>query len=138
MTPMNSEPLQEDLLDELTRLVARPRPLVQDVLARLLGTLTRRFDPPLLAKLGSFPMTAWPAISAPNGPARDLWSCGASAGLSPEEVFTTLAVLDDHIRRRYGSDSWSRLSDWAPRLACRYGLATNPSAGEAARTFPSL
>ena len=135
---MHREPLQENLLDELTRLVGRPKPLIQYVLGQLLDALSNEFDQGLLAALGPFPMTSWPAIAADCGATGTLWDAALTAGLSPEEVFTALAVLDDHVRRSYGNDSWSRVPDWGPRLACRYNLETAPARAAApGRPFPS-
>lgn len=133
---MHREPLQEDLVEELTRLVGRPKPMIQDVLGRLLDALSGGFDRDTLLELATFPLTAWPAIAARSRAATGLWDAALSAGLTPEEVLTALAVLDDHVRRRYGADSWARMADWGPRLRCRYNLAAGPPAGSEA-AFPS-
>ncbi len=133
---MVREPLQEDLVEELTRLVGRPKPIIQDVLARLLDALAENFDGAVLGCLATYPMTAWSAIAAPRLAARDLSDVALSAGLSPEEALTALAVLDDHVRRCYGADSWARLEDWGPRLRCRYELPTAAPA-PSRRAFPS-
>lgn len=129
---MAREPLQEDLLDALTRLVGRPLPVVQEALARLLGGLSRHLGHELLAAMGPFPLTSWHALCPCPESGRQVWADVQATGLSAEEVFTALAVVDDHVRRRYGSDAWSRLDEWSPNLAGRYELPI-PPAGRPAR-----
>ncbi len=125
---MYREPLQEDLLDELTRLVGRPQPVVQDALARLLQCLDRHFETDALGALGDYPMTAWPAIAHDPQGTDLLWRTMMAAGLSAEEVLTALAVVDDHVRRRYGNRAWARVREWGPLMAGRYDLACAPEA----------
>jgi hypothetical protein len=129
---MPREPLHEDLLDALTRLVGRPRPVVQEALARLIGGLSRHLGHDLLGAMGPFPLTSWHALCPRPDAARQVWADVQGAGLSAEEVFTALAVVDDHVRRRYGSDAWARLDDWSPNLAGRYDLPI-PHAGQVQR-----
>ncbi len=119
---MYREPLHEDLLDELTRLVGRPQPVIEEALGRLLETLASEFDPLLLAQLGPFPMTAWASLAPELASTRRLWSAVVGTGLTAEEVFTAFAVIDDHVRRRYGNDAWPRAADWWSALAvqCRH------------------
>lgn len=116
------EPIQENLLEELSRLVGRPVPVVHEALASLLRVLVHEFREESLTPLAEFPMTAWQAL-APNDPGtRRLWSAAVGAGLTAEESFTALAVIDDHVRRGFGADAWPRVKEWAPRLAGRYDL----------------
>ncbi len=129
---MAREPLHEDLLDALTRLVGRPLPVVQEALARLLGGLSRHLGRELLCDMGPFPLTSWHALCPHPASAAQVWADVQGAGLSAEEVFTALAVVDDHVRRRYGNDAWSRLEEWSPTLAGRYDLPI-PPAGRPAR-----
>lgn len=135
------EPLDENLLDEMTRLVGRPASVLRDVLAGLLGVVVEDLGSDLAHALSGFPMTSWQGL-APDAPVtRGLWSAVLSSGLTAEEVFTALAVVDDHVRRRYGSDAWTRVREWAPRLAGRYGLDMPWSAGtgiDAAGANPCL
>jgi hypothetical protein len=117
---MVGQPLQEDLLEELTRLVGRPSPVVRDAFSRLLGVLLREVDGEVARNLAAFPMTAWQSI-APGCPAlRNLWTATLSAGLTVEEVFTAFAVIDDHVRRRYGAEAWTTLAEWGPRFELKY------------------
>ncbi|GAB4371061.1 MAG: hypothetical protein Kow0062_06300 [Acidobacteriota bacterium] len=117
---MLREPLDENLLDELTRLVGRPAVVVREALARLMTVLNGSVDPELGRRLGAFPMTAWQAIDSGSPVVRAIWSAVVGAGMTTEEAFTALAVVDDHVRRRYGADAWSRVAEWGPRLAGRY------------------
>lgn len=125
---MYREPLQEDLLEELTRLVGRPVAVVHDAVARLLDTVVVGFDAALLRSLGPFPMTAWPSLAPDSPETRRLWSAVLGTGLTAEEVFTALAVVDDHVRRRFGNDAWFRVHDWCGVLAgqCRAAAANEP------------
>lgn len=117
---MVGQPLQEDLLEELTRLVGRPSPVVRDAFSRLLKVLLREVDEETARTLAMFPMTAWQSI-APGCPAlRNLWSATLSAGLTVEEVFTAFAVIDDHVRRRYGAAAWTVLAEWGPKFELKY------------------
>jgi hypothetical protein len=125
---MYRETLQEDLLAELSRLVGRPLSVVQDGLARLLECVESRFDADLLAALGPFPMTSWASLAADSAETGALWCATAAAGLTAEEGLTALAVVDDHVRRRYGNEAWSRVRDWGPQMAGRYELAPVMSA----------
>jgi len=135
---MNADILHEDLLEELARLVGRPRGLVQDMLARVLETVESTLEPELLGQLATFPMTSWPALTPAGAQTGAVWQAAVSTGLTTEEALTALAVLDDHVRRRYGSDSWARVQDWGPRMACRYNLATAaPGTAPSESTFPS-
>jgi hypothetical protein len=120
---MYREALQEDLLAELSRLVGRPLAVVQDGLARLLECVGTRFDTDLLGALGPYPMTAWASIAPDSVEADALWRATTAAGLTPEEGLTALAVVDDHVRRRYGNGAWSRIREWGPSMAGRYELA---------------
>ncbi len=116
---MLREPLDENLLDDLTRLVGRPAIVVREALARLMGALVDGVDRDLGRRLGAFPMTAWQSI-APDCPlTREIWSSVVGAGMTAEEAFTALAVVDDHVRRRYGADAWQNVAAWGPRLAGR-------------------
>ncbi len=124
MKPSMYEVVQEEnLLDELTRLVGRPVPVVREALTRLLGVLITGFDGEASRRLSAFPMTAWRAIDPQGRASLESWEAIVSAGLSVEEAFTALAVIDDHVRRCYGNTAWSRLRDWSHRLALRYDLA---------------
>ena len=134
---MLREPLDENLLDELTRLVGRPAIVVRDALARLMGTLVGGMDRELGRRLGAFPMTAWQSI-APGCPlAREIWSAVVGAGMTAEEAFTALAVVDDHVRRRYGADAWQHVAEWGPRLAGHYGPEPVPDGPARLSGFPS-
>lgn len=134
---MAREPLHEDLLDVLTRLVGRPLPVVQEALARLLDGVGHRLGQDRLLALGPFPLTAWRGLCAGTDAARQIWADIEGVGLSTEEVFTALAVIDDHVRRRYGTDAWARLNDWTPALAGRYKLRI-PPVGRAQRDAARL
>ncbi|MBP7147038.1 MAG: hypothetical protein KBD01_05800 [Acidobacteria bacterium] len=114
---MVRQPSQENLLDELARLVGRPGSVVGEALDNLLQVLLVDLDAETGRALGPYPMTAWQAL-APSVPVvRRAWVAAASAGLTTEEVFTALAVIDDHVRRRCGSDAWQRSAEWLPQLA---------------------
>ena len=119
---MYNKPTEENLLDEMARLIGRPFPVVQQALARLFGVLEVEFDPALARCLSPFPMTAWRALAPESSFSRQAWSAIASVGLTKEEVFTAVAVLDDHVRRYYGGDAWARWADWGRRLALRYEI----------------
>ena len=119
---MYREALDENLLDELTRLVGRPASVLRDVLAGMLRVVVEDLGADLANSLSSYPMTAWQGLAPDAQVTRGLWSAVLSSGLTAEEVFTALAVVDDHVRRRYGSDAWTAVQEWAPRLAGRYGL----------------
>ncbi|MFN7965809.1 MAG: hypothetical protein U0V87_09015 [Acidobacteriota bacterium] len=125
------EPIQENLLEELTRLVGRPLPVVHEALASLLSVLSNDFPEETLTSLAEYPMTAWQALAPHDPGTRRLWSAAVATGLTPEESYTALAVIDDHVRRGFGADAWQRVKEWAPRLAGRYDLdahvAANPS-----------
>ncbi len=123
---MFAEPLPENLVDELTRLVGRPMPVVQEALARLLTVIVEQCDQSAVGELAPFPLTAWQALAPDHPAARSLWSAVMSAGLTTEEVFTTLAVVDDHVRRRFGSDAWGGAADWGHRLIRQYGFDASP------------
>ena len=133
---MVGQPLREDLLEELTRLVGRPSPVIRDAFSRLLEVLLREVDAEVARTLSAFPMTAWQSI-APGCPAlRNLWSATLSAGLTVEEVFTAFAVIDDHVRRRYGANAWTSLAEWGPRFELKYlpeqaviGAGARPESG---------
>ena len=133
---MPGQPFREDLLEELTRLVGRPSPVIRDAFSRLLKVLLREVDEEVARTLAAFPMTAWQSI-APGCPAlRNLWSATLSAGLTVEEVFTAFAVIDDHVRRRYGADAWTSLAEWGPKFEMKYvpeqamlGVGTRPEPG---------
>ncbi len=123
---MFAEPLPENLVDELTRLVGRPMPVVREALARLLTVIVEQCDGASVSELAPFPLTAWQALAPGHPAARALWSAVMSAGLTTEEVFTTLAVVDDHVRRRFGSDAWSGATEWGDRLMRQYGFDAPP------------
>ncbi len=133
---MVRQPFHEDLLEELTRLVGRPAPVVRDAFSRLFKVLLREVDKDVARTLAAYPMTAWQSI-APGCPAlRNLWSATLSAGLTVEEVFTAFAVIDDHVRRRFGADAWNSLDEWGPRFELKYvpeqsvaGVGTRPEPG---------
>lgn len=130
---MQREPLDENLLDELTRLVGRPSTVLRDVLERTIGVLIEALTPDTARELSTFPMTAWQSL-APHAPVtRALWSAVLSAGLTAEETFTALAVIDDHVRRRYGVMGWATLAEWGPGLAGRYRLDAMPRASDRLR-----
>ena len=134
---MPGQPFREDLLEELTRLVGRPSPVVRDAFSRLLKVLLREVDEEVARTLAAFPMTAWQSI-APGCPAlRNLWSATLSAGLTVEEVFTAFAVIDDHVRRRYGADAWTSLAEWGPKFEMKY-LPEQAMAGVGTRPEPGL
>jgi hypothetical protein len=134
---MVGQPLREDLLEELTRLVGRPSPVVRDAFSRLLKVLLREVDEEVARTLSVFPMTAWQSI-APDYPAlRNLLSATLSAGLTVEEVFTAFAVIDDHVRRRYGAEAWMSLSEWGPKLELRY-VPEQARGGAGGRPEPAL
>jgi hypothetical protein len=118
------EPLDENLLDELTRLVGRPSSVLREVLSGVLRVVVSELNSDVARALSSFPMTAWQGLAPDSAVTRGLWSAILSSGLTAEEVFTALAVVDDHVRRRYGSEAWTEVHEWAPRLAGRYGLET--------------
>ena len=126
---MIREPLDENLLDELTRLVGRPACVVREALSGVLGVLNGPDGAGLPSRLTEFPMTSWQAISPETPAVRGLWSAIVGSGMTAEEAFTVLAVIDDHVRRRYGVDAWLRLREWGPRLAGRYcpGTAVEPA-----------
>jgi hypothetical protein len=121
---MQREPLRENLIDELTRLVGRPSSVLREALSGVVRVLSLRLKGDLATRLAAFPMTAWPGLAPHEPVTRDLWSAVLSPGLTPEETFTALAIIDDHVRRRYGTDAWTRLEEWGPQLLGRYGLAT--------------
>lgn len=134
---MVGQPLREDLLEELTRLVGRPSPVVRDALSRLLKVLLHEVDEDVARTLAAFPMTAWQSL-APGCPAlRNLWSATLSAGLTVEEVFTAFAVIDDHVRRRYGAEAWTELAEWGPKFELKY-LPEQALAPLGARSEPGL
>lgn len=116
------EPIQENLVEELTRLVGRPMPVVHEALSSMFTVLRRDFQPTNLADLSHYPMTAWASLAPQQHAIRALWSAVASAGLTTEEVFTTFAVVDDHVRRGFGAGAWSQLQEWGPRVVGRYDL----------------
>ena len=124
---MYAEPLHENLVDELTRLVGRPMPVVREALARLLTVVEQKGESEVFRSLAPLPLTAWQVLAPDLADARDLWTAVMSAGLTTEEVFTTLAVVDDHVRRRFGSDAWNAPSEWARRLIRQYRF--EPSQG---------
>jgi hypothetical protein len=125
---MKREPFDENLIDELTRLVGRPSSVLRDALRGMLRELLDGLTPERARTLAEFPMTSWPALAPGIDLTRRLWSSVLSAGLTAEETFTTLAVVDDHARRRFGVDAWSRVRTWGPQLFSTYGLAPPPSA----------
>lgn len=120
---MYEESLPENLLDELTRLVGRPVPVVQEALTRLLGILLTESGSESIIQLSPYPMTAWAALAPGCRLSRESWAAVMSVGLSAEEGFTALAVVDDHVRRFYGNDAWKSLRDWGHRLALRYDIS---------------
>ena len=135
------EAAQENLLDELTRLVGRPMPVVREALARLLGVFSGEVEAGTARSLSPYPMTAWKALAPETAVAEQSWMAIASAGLQPEEVFTAMAVIDDHVRRYYGNDAWSRAGEWSCRLARRHGLevaTVRPSSSPLARVRAAL
>lgn len=117
---MYSDALQENLVDELTRLVGRPTPVVREGLARLLSVMVDELEPAEMQDLALFPLTAWQSLASQHRGVLSLWSAVLSAGLTLEEVFTTLAVVDDHARRRFGNDAWVAVREWGPALARQY------------------
>ena len=117
---MYADPLQENLVDELTRLVGRPMPVVREALSRLMCVMVGQLDPDETTALAPFPLTAWQSLACEHEGARAIWSAVLSAGLTTEEVFTTLAVVDDHVRRRFGDGAWIDVREWGPRLARQY------------------
>ncbi len=118
------EPQQENLLEELTRLVGRPKPVLEEAVTRLLGLLmTHREATPVTVELSPYPMTAWRALAPQCTFPGELEGAFRGLGLTAEEVFTALAVIDDHVRRTYGNDAWERARDWSHRLALRYDLS---------------
>ncbi len=120
------EPLDENLLDELTRLVGRPSSVLHEVMERLMAVLIDALPMDVSRQLAPFPMTAWQAI-APDAPVtRALWSAVLSSGLTAEETFTALAVVDDHVRRRYGAHGWKTIAEWGPTFVSRYRLDALP------------
>jgi len=126
---MGRQPLHEDLLEELTRLVGRPRPVIREAFSRLLKVLLSEIDEQTAQRLGTYPMTSWQSLAPGCRALRNLWSATLSAGLTVEEVFTAFAVIDDHVRRRYGSEAWSELRDWGPRMLWEYVPETLLSPG---------
>ncbi|RMG45369.1 MAG: hypothetical protein D6718_07380 [Acidobacteria bacterium] len=125
---MYQDRLDENLLDEVTRLVGRPVPVVADALGGLFGVLVGELPGELARQLAPFPLTAWQALAPEEEPVRRIWTAALSAGLTAEEVFTVLAVVDDHVRRRFGNEAWSRAGEWARRLAREYDFPMPPSA----------
>ncbi len=119
---MVREPFQEDLVEELTRLVGRPAPIMRELLSRLLAVVASRMDAGTADELWAFPLTAWHALAPGHPVARETWGRLREVGLSDEEIFTALAVIDDHVRRRYGNRAWHRAAEWIGRLAGRYDL----------------
>lgn len=133
------EPMQENLLEELTRLVGRPLPVVRDALAGMLRVVERDFRQDSLIGFSSYPLTAWHVLAPGHDGARRLWDAVAATGLTAEETFTALAVVDDHVRRGYGASAWSRAHEWGPRLAGHYELDlrdTGAALRRAARIAP--
>lgn len=124
---MYANPLQEDLLDELTRLVGRPEPMVREALTRMIHLAGERLDRETLGLLSVYPMTAWHAIASTTDTVRELWKGALGTGLSAEEVFTALAVVDDHVRRRFGNDAWVRIQQWGPGLLDAAGPIRQPA-----------
>lgn len=61
-----------------------------------------------------------------------------AVGLTTEEVFTALAVVDDHVRRRYGNDAWQRVPEWAPRLVHRYNLTGSAGPEPQSTGYPAF
>lgn len=132
------EPVQENLLDELTRLVGRPLPMVHAALSHAMRQLTSRIDPRLLAGLAPFPMTSWRSLAC-DASVAELWEAAAISGLTTEEVLTTFAVLDDHVRRAYGDDAWCDVRSWGPRVVGLYDLhPLNVGTGRREATAPHL
>lgn len=117
---MGRQPLCEDLLEELTRLVGRPNPVIREAFSRLLKVMLFEVDEQTAQRLGAFPMTSWQSLAPGCRALRNLWSAALSAGLTVEEVFTALAVVDDHVRRRYGNEAWSGVRGWGPRMLREY------------------
>lgn len=135
---MVRQPLSENLIDELVRLVGRPFPVVQSALARLMALAGGERLLECAKSLAGFPLTAWQAL-APGDPAiRNLWSEVMAVGLTTEEVFTALAVVDDHVRRRYGNDAWQRVPEWAPRLVHRYNLTGSAGPEPQSTGYPAF
>lgn len=120
---MVRQPLSENLIDELVRLVGRPFPVVQAVLSRLMAVAGKDLPSGLGAELAVYPLTAWLALAPEEGAVKKIWNEVMEVGLTTEEVFTALAVVDDHVRRRYGNDAWQRVPEWAPGVVHRYNLA---------------
>ncbi len=119
---MVREPFQEDLVEELTRLVGRPAPVMRESLSRFLAVVAARLDGEAAEALWEFPLTAWHALAPAHPVARETWDRLREVGLGDEEIFTALAVIDDHVRRRYGNRAWHRAARWLGRLAGRYDL----------------
>ncbi|MDH3284822.1 MAG: hypothetical protein OEQ13_08770 [Acidobacteriota bacterium] len=119
---MYAEPLKENLVDEVTRLIGRPLPVVREAMSRLLAVAVGALTPETTERLAPFPLTAWQALASENVVTREIWSAMLSAGLTTEEVFTALAVVDDHVRRRFGNGAWLSVSEWGPRLAKEYEI----------------
>ncbi len=119
---MYAEPLQENLVEEMTRLIARPVPVVREAMSRLLEVMVEALDPATTERLAPFPLTAWQALASEKSVTRQMWSAMLSAGLTTEEVFTVLAVVDDHVRRRFGNGAWVAVAEWGPGLAREYEI----------------
>ncbi|UCF67156.1 MAG: hypothetical protein JSV80_15475 [Acidobacteriota bacterium] len=119
---MHHERLEENLLDELTRLVGRPVPVIAEALAGLLGVLVSEMPRDTMGSLSPFPMSAWQALAPQEKAVRRIWGQALTAGLTVEEVFTVIAVVDDHVRRRFGADAWPRVAEWGPRLAIEHDV----------------
>jgi len=119
---MYGEPLQENLVDEVTRLVGRPRSVVREAIARMLTVMVGESGPHASGSLCDYPLTAWTSIAPDHEGARMVWTAVVSAGLTTEEVYTALAVVDDHVRRRFGSNAWHSVLDWGHRLARQYEI----------------
>ncbi|GEM_PF-3508822 len=123
---MVREPFHEDLVEELTRLVGRPAPIMRELLSRFLAVVAARLDDGTADGLWAFPLTAWHALAPDHPVARETWDHLRGVGLSDEEIFTALAVIDDHVRRRYGNRAWHGADEWLHRLAGRYDLDLPP------------
>ncbi len=112
--------MQRELISELTRLVGRSEKVMDDALLRFLDVLAHHLDSATCRQLAAFPMTAWQGLLPDHPVVKQIWSAAASAGLNAEEVFTFLAIVDDHYRRQHGCHCWSRADEWIAQAVSRH------------------
>lgn len=118
-----SESNPENLLVDLNHLAGCGEALARETLGSLLAVLAEDVEPGLAHCLAGYPMTSWAALAPEERLPQRLWAALLERGLSEEQAMTVLAVVDDHVRRRFGNGAWARPARIASELAADHGLA---------------